>query len=543
MLGRNLIQSAAGNAAEAETGWDIDDLAFTGNNQRGFFALDDNLRFLRGMAIANSGTKLYVCSAAITGSFNSHITEYTLSTAYDLSTKTKVHSLNVHSQESSIEDVAIKSDGTKMYCIGVSGDEVNEFSLSTAYSLSTASHSHAFDVSSEDANPRALFFKPDGAKMYIAGASNDKIFEYDLSTAWDVSTASYNQSFSYASQTGTVNSIAFKSDGTKMFLGYSDDYWEYDLSTAWDISTASYSASATNWTRPISQFAYSWMKEDGTEMFWCDSNKFCVFSTTITTANDITTLATQPRPTTDFVSLSSDGNTDPNGIFFRDNGEKMYTVDTTGDLVYEYDLSTAWDITTKSKNQTFNFSSLGEYAFGIHFKPDGTSFYFVGLSYDKVYQYDMTTAWDISTASANGSFSVSTQQLNPRYCTFKTDGTKMYVSGASGDELNEYDLSTAWDVTTATFNQVATNTYLEGAPYFKPDGRKLITVKESTAARSNLAEYDLSTAWDISTLGTVNNNNRIFAQTSMTGGLFVKEDGSKLFVADRNLEGVVAFDM
>ena len=167
----------------------------------------------------------------------------------------------------------------------------------------------------------------------------------------------------------------------------------------------------------------------------------------------------------------------------------------------------------------------------------------MGLNNDKVYQYDMTTAWDISTASANGSFTVSTQQINPRYVTFKTDGTKMYVSGASGDELNEYDLSTAWDVTTATFNQVATNYYLEGAPYFKPDGRKLITTLESNAARSNLTEYDLSTAWDISTLGTPNNVDRIFAQTAQTGGVFVKEDGSKLFVADRSLEGIVAFDM
>lgn len=48
-------------------------------------------------------------------------------------------------------------------------------------------------MSTQGSFPGGIFFKTDGKKMYEV-ASDDKIWEYDLSTAWDISTASVNQS-------------------------------------------------------------------------------------------------------------------------------------------------------------------------------------------------------------------------------------------------------------------------------------------------------------------------------------------------------------
>jgi hypothetical protein len=70
-----------------------------------------------------------------------------------------------------------------------------------------------------------------------------------------------------------------------------------------------------------------------------------------------------------------------------------------------------------------------------------------------VNEYDLSTAWDITTASYLQNFSVAAQETNPQDLFFKPDGTKMYVIGSSGDDVNEYDLSTAWDVTTASYLQ------------------------------------------------------------------------------------------
>ena len=37
--------------------------------------------------------------------------------------------------------------------------------------------------------------------------------------------------------------------------------------------------------------------------------------------------------------------------------------------------------------------------------------------------------------------------------TFNNDGTKMYVIGAIGKDVNEYNLSTGFDISTATYAQ------------------------------------------------------------------------------------------
>ena len=43
---------------------------------------------------------------------------------------------------------------------------------------------------SQDASPSSIFFKPDGTYFYISGSSNT-VHQYPLSSAWDLSTASF----------------------------------------------------------------------------------------------------------------------------------------------------------------------------------------------------------------------------------------------------------------------------------------------------------------------------------------------------------------
>ena len=547
MLGRNLIQAASGTAAEAETGWDISDLSFAGSPVNAYNADDDGLNFGRGLVIANNGTKMYATSVGndAFGNFDSSIAEYTLTTAYDVATATLVSALEVEAEESNITDIDIKSDGTKIFIIGEGGDELNEYALSTAWTLSTATHTRAFDLTNEDSSPKAFAFKADGTSFYVSGHTNDKIFQYNLTTAWDLSTASYaNKSFSYSTQRVNMSSMSFKPDGTKMILMQSDDFFEYNLSTAWDISTASYVQVNSDPLGPRASFSgYATWKSDGTKLFYHDANKTVIYQQSVSTAWDVSTIQEVAAYASSFADLTGDGIDNPTGLFFKPDGTKMYVIDGTDDTVNEFDLSTAWDIDTESFNQSYSFASVTGVSYGLHFKPDGTEMYVLSLDDDTVFQFALSTAWDVSTASTNGSFSIATQQANPRFLWFKPDGTKMYVSGATGDELNEYDLSTAWDVTSATFNQVESESDLEGAIVFKPDGLKLISVKESGATRNNISSYPLTTAWDISTIGTKTQLRFLYPYLSNTAGIYITEEGDKLFVCDRNLDGVVAFSM
>jgi len=239
-----------------------------------------------GVFFKPDGTKMYIIGF-------SGVSEYNLATPWFIATETHVQTTSVSAQESQPQDIFFKPDGTKMYIVGDNGDEVNEYNLSAAWDSSTISASSVFSVSSQDSNPRGIHFKPDGTKMYIVGANDLDINEYSLSTAWDITSASYVQNFSVSAQEINPNAVFFKPDGTKMYvIGSSGDVIdEYALSTAWDISTASFSLS----------------------------------------------------------SISVSGlESDPQGLFFHPDGDIVYVTGANDDVTLQYSLGTASTITLPS---------------------------------------------------------------------------------------------------------------------------------------------------------------------------------------------------
>jgi len=99
----------------------------------------------------------------------------------------------------------------------------------------------AIPVFGEETIPGGVFFKPDGTKMFVIGSANNKIFEYSLSTAWDVSTASYD-SKSFAVHSQTSGGVFFKDDGNKMFVigSANDKVFQYSLGASWDVASGDY---------------------------------------------------------------------------------------------------------------------------------------------------------------------------------------------------------------------------------------------------------------------------------------------------------------
>ena len=105
---------------------------------------------------------------------------------------------------------------------------------------------HKIDITSEEDTPNGFTFNNDGTKMFVIGHVEDEVIEYTLSTAWNVSTYSLVDSFSTKSESGYSRDVKFSQDGTKMFvLGGSDSgaddgldsVCEYTLSTGFDVSS------------------------------------------------------------------------------------------------------------------------------------------------------------------------------------------------------------------------------------------------------------------------------------------------------------------
>ena len=193
-----------------------------------------------GMAFSNDGRKMFVIDSS-----GDEINEYALSTAFDVSTATFVSPpFDVFPREARPSGIAFSNDGTKMFVIGTDGNEINEYTLSTAFDISTATFvSPPFDISSQDTSPLGMAFSNDGAKMFVVGNQGDDINEYTLTAPFDVSTATFvSPPFDISLQETAPQGMAFSNDGTKMFVigSNGDEINEYALSTAFDVSTATF---------------------------------------------------------------------------------------------------------------------------------------------------------------------------------------------------------------------------------------------------------------------------------------------------------------
>lgn len=246
--------------------------------------------------------------------------------ALSLGTETK----SISSQTSAPTGLTFKPDGTTMYVTGSSPDSIFEYGLASPWDVSTASYTREKSVGTQDATPQGLAFKPDGSSMYLVGSAGDAVYQYSLSTPWNISSATFNLSKSLSSQDSIPTGIAFKPDGTKMYVSGDggNSVYEYDLPTPWSVFTASY----------VQSFSVS--------------------------ARDIT----------------------PRDLFFKFDGSRMYVVGAENERVYEYALSTEWDISTASYVQ---FKGIARNPQGLFFKPDGLKMFVVGANGDAVYSYSV----------------------------------------------------------------------------------------------------------------------------------------------------------
>lgn len=200
------------------------------------------------------GTVLYILRS-------STVLQYPLSTAWDASTAGTYGLLSISSVETAATGIVFSPDGSYMFVCGTAAaanatvgsiageDRVYRFALSTPWDITTASitssskrFTTADGLPNNEAGPAAIRFTQDGLNFYLLGSGQDAVYQFLLSTAWDVSSASYVKQFSVVNQEAFGTALGFNSTGTRMYVAGTggDDINEYRLSTAWDIATASY---------------------------------------------------------------------------------------------------------------------------------------------------------------------------------------------------------------------------------------------------------------------------------------------------------------
>jgi sugar lactone lactonase YvrE len=542
--------------------------------------------FPTGLAFSTDGTKMFVV-----GNENDKVYEYDLSTGFDVSSAVYSQDFSVSAQDTVPTGIAFNNDGSKMFIVGFTGDDVNEYDLSTGFDISSAVYSQNFSVAAQETAPSGMAFNNNGTKMFITGATGDAVYEYKLETGFDVSTAYFVDSFSVASQDTAPTGIAFNNDGSKMYIVGNDNnsVYQYAIGQAYPTGYQSVHTTAsidsTYWTDINSMTAdqnagtgniyyaistddrTTWTVIDNTDgerdivrnnagTWQYNSNSAYASETWVngSTNNELATLSQSmegaSRDATYDISLATfektfsvvNQETSPEGIAFNTDGTKMFVVGTTGDDVNEYSLSIAFDISTAVYSQNFSVSAQEVNPRGVQFNNDGTKMFIVGTSGDDVNEYDLSVGFDISSAVYSQNFSVAAQESAPHGIAFNTDGTKMFIVGTTGDDVNEYDLSTGFDVSSASFVDsfsVSAQDTLPTDIAFNPDGTKMFVVGY---AGIDINEYDLSVAFDVSSANYTQSFS-VAGQVAGPTGIAFNNDGTKMFIVGSTGAAVYQYDI
>ncbi len=284
----------------------------------------------------------------------------------------------------------------------------------------------------------------------------------DLFNGYDISATAYDSvSYSASAQTGTYGrAVAFKTDGTKMYVNSNASstavVYQYSLSTPWDVSTASYDSKSYNSTSTNSQAWNLYFKPDGTKLFLVaatSGQSTSIFEHALSTAWDISTASYSNRS----YNLANQG-VSAYGVHFKPDGKVLWSTTNNDSQIFQYNLSTAWDISTISYNSTFmKFDATGNANCfqGIVFSSDGKIM--ILAAYNEVYRYDLAVPFLLSSAVYGGetkTLSSTVGSYTMMSATFKTDGSKMYIP-TSSSTVYQFSTETGYSLTLPTSVQNA----------------------------------------------------------------------------------------
>ena len=492
--------------------------------------------------ISSDGTLVFWIGTQSKGGTTGRLYKWTMSTAWDISTAVATQSINIDGYETSPRGIALAADGKSFYTIGTQYDAITGWYLSTAFDLSTAGAGTAagyLSTSAQDGEPRALAFNGDGSKLFTSGTSNTSIFRY--------STGSSTVATGYQPAIGSTIDSTYWTDLNSMTatnaVGDGNVFYALsaDAKTSWNILDNSSGVrkivknnGGTYQVNTNSTYGSETWADAATNTEVAALREAMTSASSASNAFDISTATYSST----FSVASQD--TDPTGLAFNSDGSKMYVVGNSANAIHEYALSTAFDVSTASFSHSFSTTAHTTSPSGITFKPDGTIMYVSEAYNSAILQYALSTAFNVSTATYTQTYNVSTQEADVRGVAFNSDGTKMFIIGIGGDDVNEYALSTAYDISTATYTQNFSVAAQDANPedlVFNSDGTKMWIVGGAQVVNA----YTLTTGFDVSTASYASVNFAVFAQDTSPMGLVFNSDGTKLFVVGLQNDSVYEY--
>ncbi len=578
-----------------------------------------------GIVWNDDGTKLYIADY-----WQADVESYELSTPYDLSTAT--HANTYTDAKSGIAGIAWNGDGTALYQTPYNDDgKVYRYDVATPYDLTTVGSGRFYDLSDELGTNDYLGgieFGPDGASVYFPTYADDSIVSYALATPYDLSTRSAPTTLDVDSSGAEASpyGVEWLDGGTTLWvMGYSGGgVGVYDVTTPYDVSTATktgefelsevstpggivwgptmstvyipdYSGDdITAYEAPLqletpstfdagvskpipgnSIASYNWtLAVTGGENQTFTGEEITVDTLNRTGIHDLTLTVTDSSGDTAARTWGLEA-TEPTAVIATNasssDGVQTYeqVEDAThnwsgsgstdaGDVVaYEWMLN-ATDLIDDTDPATVNTTKTGE---NVTFAPATPGDYTVSLTVTDSVGVQSTTTTTLrvkdiaptpaftTTAPRNLTTAPVTDTLDissvpsPSSLAWNDDGTKLYIAGASQNEVQAYELTTPYDISTASAGNTFPWTKTPNGVAWNEDGTQLYLANWEGAGGPQLYRYSIATPYDLSTRGS----GTVISLSNYPGNrpsaLEFSPDGSKLYVATYTSDEIVEYDL
>ena len=274
-----------------------------------------------------------------------------------------------------------------------------------------------YQPESEMNHVTGVVFNPTGTKMYVLGfhtSNKSYVSEVPLSVPFSTQSAGTPVLQEITSATKRAQDLKFNSDGTKLFIlttkaaNDSDGIHVFTLSTPYDISNLESDADAGNQT---------------------------------------------------YIQFGSD----PRGLDFNSDGTKMYVLQSSSQVLEQYNLSTPFDPSTRNNRKTISSLKGDRLHQGFGFSSDGYKMFIVkaqrvtGSVTNIIEDYNLTTPFEIDTATLNeinnGIYTSVTNdsETDERIAgitfNFSQGANKLYYTDFhESDLVREFDLPCAYGI-------------------------------------------------------------------------------------------------
>ena len=494
----------------------------------------------RVMRWSDDGYYLY-----ISGSDDDNITQWHTDTPWDMgpsnNSKLKLGGREVarFSNVDRCEDIAFSSDGTKMCLLDSFYDNIEQYTLSTAFDISTASNRKVRDISDQVSTPIGFGFSNDGNSVFILDSSGPEIVKYNLGSSWDVDDSGWAHDSSFTLTNGPSAPYGFTFDQNNLtFYITTSAIYTYTINSSLAVNTIAYDGIESS---PSAHFSGLGSVEsikaikfnsDGSQVIlWGDTDNV-LFVAPLSTPYELSSLSgTYGRVVrTDSLSVPASGNgqysyriNEAGGIYVTDN--HVYLTDREDLLssgegsVHQFKLLVSDDLESihtgiHNYQPTQNGKFLGDsdLCMDFRFSNDGKKFIVLNYTRNRLYHYTCNVPWMISTSNFastnnqlayNGFTDISNSTADyPYVALIAADGKTVFTSSSSNSDNYVYsqfkldsefavsNYNKSWGIKfigTRIFG--TTSSYIEDAQ-FSSDGQYFYTWKNSSEIRQfNLQTY------------------------------------------------------